>query len=148
MGTVEAIFLRPGARVPVRPVSTARAVRDQGLEGDHAVGGRRQVTILSREAWEAACRDFGQQVDPSVRRANLLVSGLDLAGTIGATLQIGGAQIDVTMETRPCELMDDGGRIGLCAALSPARRGGVLGVVREGGAISIGDPVEVAPTRA
>ena len=145
MGTVEAIFLRPGARVPVRSVQSAQAVEGQGLDGDHAVGGSRQVTILSQEAWEDACRAFGRPVDPSVRRANVLVSGLDLAASIGATLRLGGALVDVTAETRPCELMDDDGRVGLCAALRPKRRGGVLGVVRRGGEVCVGDPAEVVP---
>ena len=78
MGTVEAIFLRPAARLPVRPVQRATAVVGQGLDGDHAGGGKRQVTILAREAWDDACRELGQDVEPAVRRANVLVSGVDL----------------------------------------------------------------------
>ena len=45
-GTVMQVFLRPSARTPVRAVDAARAVAGLGLEGDHAGGGRRQITLL------------------------------------------------------------------------------------------------------
>jgi MOSC domain-containing protein YiiM len=113
---LEAIWLRPAARLPVRAVAEATAVAGVGLDGDHAGGGKRQVTLLSQEAWAAACADFGRDVDPAVRRANLLVSGVDLGACIGRSLQIGDVVIDVTGETRPCELLDDDGRTGLCGS--------------------------------
>lgn len=145
MPTLRAIYLRPGARVPVRPVDHAVAITGEGLQGDHAVGGRRQVTLLSLEAWQAACADFGRDVDPAVRRANLLVEGLDLGAAIGGALRIGEVVIDCVGETRPCELMDDDGRIGLCASLRPDRRGGVHGTIRSGGALRVGDEVRPEP---
>lgn len=140
---LEAIWLRPAARLPVRQVEVATAVAGVGLDGDHAGGGRRQVTLLSREAWHAVCAEFGRAVDPSVRRANLLVSGVDLGACIGRMLRIGDVVIDVTGETRPCELMDQDGRVGLCAALRPERRGGVYGTVRAGGTLRVGDPCAI-----
>ena len=136
-----AIWLRPGARLPVQRVERATALADQGLLGDHAVGGKRQVTILSREAWDAACAAFGRSVDPGVRRANVLVEGLDLAACIGRTLRIGDVVLEVLGETRPCELLDDGGRVGLCTSLRPERRGGVYARVVTGGELRVGDPV-------
>ena len=51
--------------------------------------------------------------------------------------------IELTGETRPCELMDDDGRVGLCAALRPDRRGGAYGVLRVGGELRVGMAVEV-----
>lgn len=143
MARLEAIYLRPAARLPVREVPRATAIAGQGLEGDHAGGGRRQVTILSREAWRDACAAFGRPVDPSVRRANLLVEGIDLASTIGTTLRIGSVTFEIVGETRPCELMDDDGRVGLYRSLRPERRGGVHGIVRVGGTLRVGDAVEV-----
>jgi len=138
MGSVEAIYLRPAARAPVRAVTRAVAVPGRGLEGDHAGGGRRQVTILSLEAWRDACAQLGRAVDPSVRRANLLVAGVDLTATLGMRLCVGTVVIDVLGETRPCELMDDDGRVGLDAALRLHRRGGVFGAVVSGGTVEIG----------
>lgn len=144
-GTLRAIHLRPGARAPVVAVDRATAVADRGLDGDHAVGGRRQVTLLAVEAWRAACAELGRDLDPAVRRANLLVEGVDLRAAIGGTITLGDVVVDVLGETRPCELMDDGGRLGLMAALRPQRRGGVFGRVRVGGTLQVGMAVAVAP---
>jgi MOSC domain-containing protein YiiM len=143
-GRLEAIFLRPGARLPVKPVAAAIAIAGVGLDGDHAQGGRRQVTLLAREQWLAACAELGHPADPAVRRANLLVSGVDLGTCIGGSLRIGEIVVDVLGETRPCELLDDDGRVGLCVALRPARRGGVYGTLRTGGELRVGDSVETA----
>lgn len=137
-GQLVDIFLRPGARAPVRRVAQATAIAGQGLAGDHAGPGRREVTVLSLEAWRDACGELGQQVDPAVRRANLLVAGVDLAAAIGGRLCLGDVVVEVLGETRPCELLDDGGRIGLCAALRPHRRGGVHGRILRGGELRVG----------
>ncbi len=147
MGAVEAIYLRPGARVPVRSVPRAVARAGEGLEGDHAGGGRRQVTILSLEAWREACRELGADLDPGVRRANVLVSGVDLRACLGRRLRLGTVEVEVLGETRPCELMDDDGRIGLDAALRKDWRGGVFGAVRTGGTLAVGDPVQPESVR-
>lgn len=146
-GTLRAIHLRPGARVPVVRVERATAIANQGLDGDHAVGGRRQVTLLAVEAWRDACAVLGRDLDPSVRRANLLVEGVDLRAAIGGTITVGDVVVDVLGETRPCELMDDGGRLGLMAALRPERRGGVFGRIRAGGELRVGMAVVSAPAR-
>lgn len=138
-GRLLVIVLRPGARLPVRKVEEARAVAGQGLVGDHAGGGKRQVTLLAREAWQAACSQLGRELDPGIRRANLVVEGVDLAATIGRRLRLGEVVIEVLGETRPCELMDDDGRIGLMAALRPERRGGVYGAIVTGGTLRVGD---------
>jgi len=58
-------------------------------------------------------------------------------------LCIGPVVIDVHGETRPCELMDDDGHVGLCAALRPERRGGVHGSIRTGGTLAVGDECSV-----
>ena len=145
VGTLLAIHLRPGARVPVVAVARATAIANQGLDGDHAAGGRRQVTLLAVEAWRAACAELGRELDPAVRRANLLVAGLDLRAAIGGAIALGDVVIDVLGETRPCELMDDGGRIGLMAALRPERRGGVFGRIRAGGELRVGMAARLTP---
>jgi MOSC domain-containing protein YiiM len=146
--TLVAIFLRPGARIPAVQAQSVRAVADIGLEGDHAHGGKRQVTLLSLESWRAACAELGRDLDPSTRRANLVISGLDLESAIGGVVTIGDVVVDVLGETRPCELMDDGGRTGLQKALRPQRRGGVYGRIRSGGQIEVGMECRLSPQAA
>lgn len=145
-GKIEALWLRPAARLPVQSVAQAVAIAGQGLDGDHAGGGKRQITILSREAWDAACRTLGRALDPGTRRANVMVSGIDLPTVIGTTLQLGSVRVEVLGETRPCELMDDGGRLGLQAALRPERRGGVYGRILQGGTLQVGDACTIVAT--
>lgn len=147
MPQVLALYLRPSARTPVRAVPLAQAITDQGLDGDHAVGGRRQVTLLDIAAWNDACRETGVTLDPSHRRANIVVEGIDLAASIGQVLRIGTSRLQILGETRPCELLDDSA-LGLNKALRPHRRGGVYGRVLEGGPIRIDDPVSIESSDA
>jgi MOSC domain-containing protein YiiM len=100
------------------------------------------VTLLAAEAWEAATAELGVDAPPSRRRANVVIRGMDLAGTLGRQLRVGPVLIRVHGETDPCEMMD---RVapGLKDALTPHRRAGVFGAVIEGGAIAVGDTVTV-----
>lgn len=134
------IFLRPSARTPIREVSEAVAEVGTGLKDDHAGSGKRQVTLLSREAWERACAELGQDLCPSARRANLLVEGIDLSETRGQRLQIGSVILEIAGETRPCELLDDV-ELGLEAVLRSEWRGGAYARVLEGGPLRVGDGV-------
>jgi len=144
-GRLTRIFLRPSARTPVKQVERAVAYPGAGLEGDHAGGGNRQVTLISEEAWRAACSELGQpELSPGLRRANLVVEGLDLSAAIGQEIHIGACRIRIIGETRPCRLMDDAAP-GLQRALDPDRRGGVYGRVFKGGPIRVGDAVQTGP---
>ena len=67
-------------------------------------------------------------VDPAARRANLLVSGLDLEQTRDRTLRIGGCLVVIGGETRPCERMEAAHR-GLQAVMAERWGGGAWGRV-------------------
>jgi MOSC domain-containing protein YiiM len=140
-GTLEAIWLKRAHRGVMDAVRQATLVEGRGLEGNVDRSRRRQVTILAREAWSAALADLGADVDPSARRANLLISGLTLAATRGRVLRVGDARLLVGGETRPCERMDEA-HAGLQAALSPDWRAGVFAEVLHGALVRVGDPVE------
>lgn len=119
---------------------TGELVAGRGLRGNATQGGRRQVTILSAERWRALTAHLPGPPAPAVRRANLLVDGLDADFTRGRVLRIGEARVRIFGETRPCHQMDEACP-GLQAALDPAWGGGAFGEVLEGGAIAVGGPV-------
>lgn len=143
MGRLEAIWIKSRHGGPMDPVGRARLVADRGLTGNADQGGRRQVTIIARETWDRLMGEFGASVDPSARRANLMVSGLNLEESRERILQVGECRIRIRGETRPCELMD-AALPGLRDAMRPRWGGGAYGVVLADGEIRVGDPVEWA----
>jgi MOSC domain-containing protein YiiM len=119
-------------------VERAELVAGRGVRGSADQGGRRQISIISEEAWNDAVRELGVDVDPSARRANVMVRGVDLEDARGKLLRLGACLIRVGGEVRPCERMDEA-KEGLRAALRPHWRGGAFGEIVEGGAIAVGD---------
>jgi MOSC domain-containing protein YiiM len=142
-GRIEAIWIKRQRKGPMDAVDTAQVVADAGIVGNANQGGRRQVTLLSREAWERAGQELGEDVDPARRRANVLVTGVDLEQSRDRVIRLGNVRIQLRGETRPCERMDEACD-GLRNALDPEWRGGAFGVVLDDGAFSVGDPVEWA----
>jgi MOSC domain-containing protein YiiM len=142
MGNLVGIARAPVLMAPLEEMTSASISLERGIEGD-ARGQKygRQVTVLFREGWEDACRDVGAELPWVMRRANLYVANLDRPREAGGTLRIGDVELQVTMETRPCDLMERS-YTGLRAALTPDWRGGVCCVVRRAGEIKLGNSVE------
>ena len=122
-------------------VREATLVAGQGMQGSVGRSRRRQVTLLTREAWASATAAAGHDPGPASRRANILVSGIELARTRGRVLLVGSCRILVGGELTPCERMDEAAA-GLRRALEPDWRGGVFGEVLDGGIVRVGDRVE------
>lgn len=139
-GRLEAIWRKRAHRGPMDRLESARLLEDRGLEGNADSGGRRQVTVIAREAWDRALEEVGREVDPSARRANLMVSGLELAESGGRRLAVGKARLLVHGETRPCHRMDEAAE-GLREALEPEWRGGVYAEVLADARVEVGDAV-------
>ncbi len=138
-GSLEAIWIKRFKRGPMDGATEARLVEDRGIVGNANQGGRRQVTVIQRDTWDDMMRDLGDPgLDPSVRRANLLVDGVDLADSRGKVLEVGAVRIRIVGETRPCERMDEAFP-GLRHAMSRPWRGGAYGTVLRGGTIRVGD---------
>jgi MOSC domain-containing protein YiiM len=146
------IARRSKSRAPMEEIADGRVTLEAGLEGD-ARGAKfksRQITILAREAWDAAMADLtglGDLAGPAdlvwtIRRANLLVEGVRLPRAKGARLSIGAVVLEVTGQTNPCHRME-AARPGLLSALHPDWRGGVTCRVIEGGDITVGAPVTI-----
>jgi MOSC domain-containing protein YiiM len=140
-GEVVKIWLKRFKRGPMDPVMFAEAVPGRGLAGNANQGGKRQVTIIDADRWQEACAELGVDVDPTARRANLMLRGIDLENMRGHTLRVGPMRVRIYNETRPCERMDEA-QPGLRAALQPRWRAGAYGEIVEGGVVKVGDPVE------
>ena len=139
--SVAAIWIKRAHRGPMDRVERAELVAGRGVRGSADQGGRRQISIISEEAWNDAVRELGVGVDPSARRANVMVRGVDLEEARGKLLRLGACLIRVGGEVRPCERMDEA-KEGLRNALRPHWRGGAFGEIVEGGAIAVGDGAE------
>ncbi len=141
-GEVISIWIKRSHGGVMDAVREADAVAGRGLAGNADQGRSRQVTIIDEAAWREACAETGVDVDPSRRRANLMVRGIALAETRGKLLRLGACLIRILGETRPCEQMEDA-QAGLRHALGSGWRAGVFGEIVEGGSIRVGDPVEL-----
>jgi MOSC domain-containing protein YiiM len=141
-GRVERIWLKRMKGGPMDPQQRATLVAGRGLLGNANQGGKRQVTILSKETWELITATLPEAPDAAARRANLMVSGVELFGSRGRVLRIGGHRIRIYGETRPCEQMESAAE-GLQSGLSEPWGGGVFGEVLDDGEIAVGDEVRL-----
>lgn len=145
-GLLLGIATRPVRHAPMEEAVAARITVETGVNSDaRGQPGRRQATVITRHAWEAACLELGVADLPwTTRRANLFVDGIDLRNKIGYDLTIGDAVLTISGETRPCKVMEQA-YPGLKAALTPEWRGGVICRVRRSGDVTVG--CEVVLTR-
>ncbi len=124
----------------MRRVDKAELVAGRGIAGNANQGGWRQVTIIDEDAWRKATEELGADVDPSARRANVMVRGLDFESSRGKKLILGECVINIRGENPPCRLMDQA-QAGLQKALNPRWLAGVFGQIVQGGTIRVGDRV-------
>jgi MOSC domain-containing protein YiiM len=144
VGKLLDIAIRERSRAPMQRCDSISISRDAGLEGDFRGRARdRNVTVLGREGWQAACADLGSEVAWTTRRANLLVEGLELEHSTGARLEIGEVALEITGECDPCARMEEQ-VAGLRGALEPNWRAGVQCRVLEPGRIQVGDRASLA----
>ena len=143
-GRVEALWTKRAHRGVMDARREVVCVAGKGIEGSTCRSSTRQVTIIAKEQWDAMMRELstvaGTPVDPSSRRANIMVSGIDLAASRGRVLRLGGVRVRIRGETRPCERMDEA-LPGLRAAMDPEWRGGAFGEMLDDGLLAVGDEV-------
>ena len=139
-GRLEAIWIKRAHGGPMDPEERATLQANKGIVGNADWGGWRQVTVISRETWDAVSQQLGAEIDPSTRRANLMVRGIPLVDCRDKILEIGAVRLRMINETVPCNSMDEAHH-GLKTALKPDWGGGAFGVVVDDGEIAVGDPV-------
>jgi MOSC domain-containing protein YiiM len=149
-GRLLAIARRPAPYAPMEEIERGTITKAAGLDGDHKGRKfpRRQITVLTREAWDDALAELRSETGAPVRlpwtarRANLLIEGVRLPRAKGAVLRVGKVELETTSETNPCRRMEQA-YPGLLKALHPDWRGGVTCRVLSDGDVAVGDPVEV-----
>ena len=141
MGRVEQIWLKRFHRGPMDAVTQATLRASQGVVNSADQGSHRQVTLIARGRWDRVMESLATDVDPSLRRVNILVDGVDLENSRGRILRVGSCRLRIRGETRPCERMDEA-LPGLRAALSPHWGGGAYAEILNDGEIRVGEEVQ------
>jgi MOSC domain-containing protein YiiM len=142
-GRILAIARREKSRAPMEEILSASVTTEAGVQGDsRGKPDDRQVTVLTRESWQAACDELGKEIPWTTRRSNILIDGLRVEGKLGQTIRIGDLALLITGETDPCSRMEEQ-VAGLRQALTPDWRGGVTCRVVTSGDIAVGDTVEL-----
>ena len=144
LATLIGIAKAPRLLAEMEELIEARIEMDTGLQGDaRGTKKQRQISILFENDWEDACNELGSDLSWLTRRANLLVKGMRSPRITGTILKIGPVELEVRVETEPCDLMDKE-HFGLRAKLENDWRGGVCCSVKKPGNIKIGDIIEIA----
>tara|TARA_B110000285_G_C14835551_1_gene472912 strand:+ start:134 stop:577 length:444 start_codon:yes stop_codon:yes gene_type:complete len=144
MGNLIGIATRTKKRAQMDVHSSEVVSFNQGVGSDFRGrnGGKRQVTIMSKESWDKVCEELNNEAIWTTRRANLLIEGIELESTEGQIISIGEVKLEITGELDPCNRMDE--QIsGLTTALTPFWRGGVTCKILAEGNVKIGDEVKL-----
>src|SRR6266550_7665374 len=131
-GEIVAIWIKRSHHGEMDRVDEAQLITSRGLAGSADQGGWRQITIIDEKAWLDAQAELGKDVDPSRRRANVMIRGIDLEKSRGRKLRLGECVIDIRGENPPCRRMGD-----MQTPLKPHWRAGVFGSIENGGTIHV-----------
>lgn len=153
-GTVDSIYIAPASKVPMRQVSSVRAVLGKGLEGDRysvaigtfsdQPGPSREVTLIEIEAIEAVNRDHQTALTPAESRRNILTRGIRLNDLVNREFRVGGAILKGIRLCEPCSHLES---LTGKELLSPlVHRGGLRAQVIQEGFIQAGDMIEELPS--
>lgn len=146
-GRLAAIAMKSKPRQPMQELQQANISLEAGIEGDiRGASPGRQITIVFAQDWRAAVADLAPDAPWTLRRANLLLEGIENPEAGGGKLAIGPVVLEITGETTPCSMMEKQ-LAGLREALKPDWRGGLTANVLLAGRIAVGDPVSWVVSR-
>lgn len=143
-GVVDWIGIRSERRKPLTSVSSVEAVAGVGLAGDHyaSKNGKRQVTLIQKEHINAVASMVGMdEIQPSLLRRNIVVSGINLHALKDKAFKLGGAVLEYTGECHPCSRMEE--NLGDGGYNAMRSHGGITCRILENGVIGVGDELVV-----
>jgi MOSC domain-containing protein YiiM len=134
-------FGGPPGTHPVQDVEEAECVAGAGLVGDryfnYKSNFKGQITFVSREVFEAACKAVGAvDCPPWAMRRNVMTEGLDLNTLIGRRFDIQGVRFQGSEECAPCSWMNEA--LGPGAEKFLRGRGGLRARILSGGTLRRG----------
>ena len=150
-GRLLAIAIHPSKAAPMAPRDSAAAVAGTGLVGDHYALGThgsgivkpdQEVTLIEREAIEAAAREYQLEFDHLTTRRNLLTEGVPLNHLVGREFAVGEVILRGIELCEPCGHLEKLTLPGIKRSL--IHRGGLRAHVVRSGTMHVGDRIEPA----
>ena len=149
-GRIVAIYVASGEGTPMEERGEVQALAGTGLEGDRyaLLAGKfsRQeqyrklaVTLIEREAVEAAREEYGVALDEAETRRNLVTEGVPVNHLVGREFTVGGVRMRGDELAEPCTYLESLTRDGVRQAL--IHRGGLRAEILDDGPIRVGDAV-------
>jgi MOSC domain-containing protein YiiM len=154
-GRLLAIAVTERAKGPMGHVPSVEAVEALGLRGDRYGEGRgaaqfkgrrsseKEVTLIAREAIEAASLQCDEPIEHLMTRRNLLVEGVPLNDLVGKTFRVGEVLLKGMELCEPCGYLEKRTFPGIQKALK--HRGGLRTMIVRGGVLTAGDEITPAP---
>jgi MOSC domain-containing protein YiiM len=150
-GTVVAIFTAPAKGTPTIARDTVRAVAGRGLEGDRYFltnqadhDPKDEITMIDAESLRLARSEHGVDLDAGQHRRNLVIDGIELPETVGRTIKVGDAQVEVLANNPPCKYLQN--LTGQPVLRVLRHDGGVRGRIAVDGTIRLGDSIQAPPS--
>ena len=151
-GKLVAIAIAPQAKGAMESITSVDIVVAEGLRGDRygaGIGaaqfrGRRspekEVTLIAREAIDAANNEFNYTIEHLETRRNLLTEGVPLNDLVGKSFRVGQVVLKGLELCEPCGYLEKRTFKGIKEALKG--RGGLRCCVIEAGTVRVGDVIE------
>jgi MOSC domain-containing protein YiiM len=150
-GHVVGIYTAPEEGAPMEGRGEVEAIAGVGLDGDRYAagdgkytrsgdGGKRAITLIEREAVDAARREYDIELEQHEARRNVVTEGVPLNHLVGRTFRVGDIVLRGVKLAEPCAYLEGLTRSGVRRAL--VHRAGLRAEILEGGTLRVGDTIE------
>jgi MOSC domain-containing protein YiiM len=152
-GKLVAIAIAHQAKAATESIASAELIAGIGIVGDRYGAGRgaaqfqgrrapeKEVTLIAREAIEAANNEFNYTIEHLDTRRNLLTAGVPLNDLVGKSFRVGPVLLKGLELCEPCGYLEKRTFAGIITALK--HRGGLRCCILEGGTMNVGDAIAV-----